>query len=163
MLSKKVILTGSFGVGKTSLFNRFISNTFSERYLTTIGVKVDKKSVTIHGQDITLILWDIAGEVTQDKVPTTYFLGTSAIIYVVDLTRPSTHVNVDHDISFLMDLLPGCVVKIVGNKMDLLSPQQLQMLEHQINFDVITSAKTGENVEELFTEIAAELISSVNI
>ncbi|MFK7935782.1 MAG: Rab family GTPase [Saprospiraceae bacterium] len=158
MYSKKVILTGSFGVGKTSLFNRFIANTFNERYLTTIGVKVDKKEVTVNGQNITLILWDIAGEVTQDKVPTTYFLGTSAIIYVVDLTRPSTHVNIDDDINFLMDLLPNCLIKTVGNKADLLNYNQLMNLQQQSTFDVITSAKTGENVEGLFMDIASNLI-----
>lgn len=163
MLSKKVILTGSFGVGKTSLFNRFISSTFSERYLTTIGVKVDKKEVIVNGESITLILWDIAGEVTQDKVPTTYFLGTSAIIYVVDLTRPSTHVNIDSDINFLADLLPGCIVKTVGNKMDLLDSEQLERLQRRSNFDIITSAKTGENVEDLFYDIAGQLLDGVRI
>ena len=60
MLSRKVILTGSFGVGKTSLFSRFINNTFSDRYITTIGVKVDKKSLEIDGQEVSILLWDIA-------------------------------------------------------------------------------------------------------
>ncbi|RMF00096.1 MAG: GTP-binding protein, partial [Bacteroidetes bacterium] len=64
MISKKVVITGHFGVGKTSLFNRFISNTFSEKYLTTIGVRVDKKQLQIDGQDVSLILWDLAGEVS---------------------------------------------------------------------------------------------------
>jgi small GTP-binding protein len=75
MISKKVILTGSFGVGKTSLFNQFIFNQFSDKYLTTIGVKVNKKVINIGGEDLSLLLWDIAGEVSQDKVPTSYFLG----------------------------------------------------------------------------------------
>ena len=75
-------MTGSFGVGKTSLFRRFINNTFSEKYITTIGVKVDKKTVVIDGEEISILLWDIAGEVKQDKVPKSYFLGASAIIYV---------------------------------------------------------------------------------
>ena len=163
MPSKKVILTGSFGVGKTSLFNRFISNTFGERYLTTIGVKVDKKEVQIGDQAVHLILWDIAGEVTQDKVPTTYFLGTSAVIYVVDLTRPSTLVNLQRDIDFLKNLIPGCLIRIVGNKVDLLTPEQVQQVTQQTHFDTITSAKSGENVEELFTEIAGRFINIVDV
>ena len=99
MLSRKVILTGSFGVGKTSLFSRFIHDSFSDRYITTIGVKVDKKSVEVDGEKVSILLWDIAGEVTQDKVPRSYFLGASAIIYVFDLTRPSTYKNIDIDIN----------------------------------------------------------------
>lgn len=163
MLSKKVILTGSFGVGKTSLFNRFINNTFSERYLTTIGVKVDKKEVYVNGQTASLILWDIAGEITQNKVPTTYFLGASAIIYVLDLTRTSTHANIDKDIAFINNLLPGCIIKLVGNKKDLLSEEQLREITADLNLDTITSAKTGEQVEDLFVSIATELVSNVNI
>ena len=91
MIKKKVILTGSFGVGKTSLFNRFVYSKFDEKYLTTIGVKVDKKSLTIEGEEVTLLLWDIAGEISQDKVPNSYFLESSAVVYVFDLTRPSTY------------------------------------------------------------------------
>jgi len=69
MLNTKVVLTGSYGVGKTSLFNQFLSEKFSDRYLTTIGVKVDKKVIQVNGHSISIILWDIAGERNQDKVP----------------------------------------------------------------------------------------------
>ena len=80
MISKKVLITGSFGVGKTSLFTRFIHNEFSDNYRTTIGVQVDKKVVKLGGKEMSLILWDIAGEVSQEKVPRSYFLGASAVI-----------------------------------------------------------------------------------
>ena len=104
MISKKVILTGSFGVGKTSLFNRFIHQQFSEKYLTTVGVRVNKKTLTVDNEEITLMLWDIAGEVSQDKVPVSYFLGTSGIIYVADLSRPLTFKNLVNDIKLLKEL-----------------------------------------------------------
>lgn len=74
MTSKKIILTGNFSVGKTSLFNRFINEQFDDKYITTIGVKVNKKTIEIDGEEIALVLWDVAGEVSQDKVPTSYFL-----------------------------------------------------------------------------------------
>lgn len=162
MLSKKVILTGSFGVGKTSLFNRFISNTFSEKYLTTIGVKVDKKTVYVQGKEVGLVLWDIAGEVSQEKVPRTYFLGTSAIIYVYDVTRPSTQINIEKDIKLLNKILPGCIIRIVGNKSDLVDADKLNQIGQQISTDIFTSAKTGENVEDLFVALAQELIQTTN-
>lgn len=101
MISKKIVLTGCFGVGKTSLFNKFLYEKFSEKYLTTIGVKVDKKVVEIDGRKISLLIWDIAGEVSQDKVPQSYYLGSSAIVYVFDLTRPSTWLNIKSDIDYL--------------------------------------------------------------
>lgn len=155
MLSRKVILTGSFGVGKTSLFSRFINNTFSDRYITTIGVKVDKKSLEIDGQEVSILLWDIAGEVTQNKVPKSYFLGASAIIYVFDLTRPSTYKNIKVDIDYLNKILPSVNILIVGNKKDLLETEKIKAVEEDIGYsiDLFTSAKTGENVENLFDTI----------
>ncbi len=158
MISRKVLITGSFAVGKTSLFNRFIHNTFSERYLTTIGVKVDKKEVRANGKQVSLVLWDIAGEVSQEKVPRTYFMGSSAVIYVFDLSRPSTLKNMEADLRLIRNTLPGCLVRIVGNKKDLLSEEELQIRQRESGADIYTSAKTGENVESMFMDIAAELM-----
>jgi len=159
--SKKVILTGSFGVGKTSLFNQFVYNQFDDRYLTTIGVKVNKKVIDIDGKEISLLLWDIAGEVAQDKVPTSYFLGASGIIYVVDLSRPTTYKNIESDISYLKNLVPGGNIKIVGNKKDLVTEETITSIQAllAIPLDIITSAKTGENVDNLFQELGKELIT----
>lgn len=160
MISKKVILTGSFGVGKTSLFNQFIYNKFSDKYLTTIGVKVNKKNIMIDGRELSLLIWDIAGEVSQDKVPTSYFLGASGIFYVFDLTRPSTYKKIKEDLEYLNNITKGAVVKIVGNKKDLVSEEQIAEVKEEIemDWDIITSAKTGENVDELFYSMGKELI-----
>ena len=156
MTSKKIILTGSFGVGKTSIFNQFMFQKFSDKYLTTIGVKVNKKVVNINNEDVSLLVWDIAGEVTQDKVPTSYFLGASGIIYVIDLSRPTTFEKLESDITYLKNLLPGAIIKLVGNKKDLLSEEELEETIKVISkpLDSVTSAKTGENVEELFISLA---------
>jgi len=160
MLSRKVILTGSFGVGKTSLFSRFIHNSFSDKYITTIGVKVDKKFLELDGEEVSILLWDIAGEVTQDKVPKSYFLGASGIIYVFDLTRPSTYKNLQSDIDYLKKILPSALIKIVGNKKDLVEDSEIEQIKNELAhpIDVITSAKTGENVEQLFLDIGRAFI-----
>ena len=160
MISKKIILTGSFGVGKTSLFNRFIYQQFSDKYLTTIGVKVNNKTIKIDDESISMMVWDVAGEVSQDKVPASYFLGASGIIYVMDLSRPLTFVNLESDIQFLRDLLPNGTIIIVANKKDLVSEEQLETIRLELTrpFDYSTSAKTGENVEELFIEMGKRLL-----
>jgi len=160
MISKKIVLTGCFGVGKTSLFNRFLYQKFSEKYLTTIGVKVDKKVVEIDGRKISLLIWDIAGEVAQDKVPQSYYLGSSAIIYVFDLTRPSTYLNMKSDLDYLQKLLRGVLVKVVGNKLDLVTPEQIALIGPELPQppDFLTSAKTGEQVESLFMSLGQELL-----
>lgn len=124
--------------------------------MTTIGVKVNKKSVFLEGREVALLLWDIAGEITQDKVPTSYFLGASGVIYVFDLSRPLTYQNISTDLAYLRSVLPYAVIRVVGNKSDLLDADQLAKLE--MGYDVLTSAKTGENVESLFTQLAADML-----
>ena len=160
MTSKKVILAGSFGVGKTSLFNQFIYSKFDDKYLTTIGVKVNKKVVKIDDRELSVLLWDIAGEVSQDKVPVTYFLGASGVIYVFDLSRPTTFKNIAEDIAYLKGVLNGGVIRLVGNKRDLVTDEQLDEIKKQLEipFDIATSAKTGENVEQLFEDLGRSLL-----
>ena len=162
MISKKVILTGSFGVGKTSLFNQFIYQQFSDKYLTTIGVKVNKKELTIGDEELSVLLWDIAGEVAQDKVPNSYFLGASGVIYVVDLSRPITFNNMVTDIALLKKLLNDATIMIVGNKKDLLSAEELAEVAQnlEVKLDFTTSAKTGENINALFLELGKKLIAN---
>ena len=162
-ISKKVMLVGSFGVGKTSLFNRFLFSKFDDKYLTTIGVKVDRKNVTLpDGRELTLLVWDIAGEVTQDKVPVSYFIGANGIIYVFDLTRPSTTRFLNSDLAFLQKQVPNVVIKVVGNKKDLVNDEQIAKFQTEtaIKFDLLTSAKTGEGVEDLFQLIAQGMVPS---
>ena len=161
MISKKVIITGSFGVGKTSLFNRFLYSKFDEKYLTTIGVKVDKKVINVEGQELNLLIWDIAGEISQDKVPHPYFLGTSGVIYVFDLTRPITAKNLKTDLEYLKKIAPGISIKVIGNKRDLVSEQDVKdfVTATKISFDFLTSAKTGENIEKLFFSLGKDLMS----
>ena len=59
---KKICMLGTFAVGKTSLVAQFVHDIFSEKYLTTIGVKITKKSLELGGQPIELLLWDLNGE-----------------------------------------------------------------------------------------------------
>ncbi|MFM2268087.1 MAG: hypothetical protein RL757_1528 [Bacteroidota bacterium] len=162
MISKKVILTGSFGVGKTSLFNRFIYQQFSDKYLTTIGVKVNKKSVFVEENEISLLLWDIAGEVSQDKVPVSYFLGAGGIVYVIDLNRPITFKNMESDIKLLQEMLPDGIVTVVGNKVDLIEPEQLEEIKKTLSMPLnfVTSAKNGDHVEEMFLDLATKLLQN---
>ena len=158
-VSKKVILVGNFGVGKTSLVRRFVHQTFSDEYLTTLGVRIDKKVVTISDLTVNMILWDVAGEVSQTKVPVSYYLGSHGVIYVFDLQRPSSFENIDADIQFIRSKLPDAPICIIGNKKDLLSEAALkavaQKLSVKVNF--FTSAKTGENVEAMFDLIAKQM------
>ena len=77
MIQKKVCLIGSFATGKTSLVSRFVKSIFSEKYLTTVGVKVDKKDIDLGGQLARLILWDLHGEDELQALRTSDLRGSS--------------------------------------------------------------------------------------
>jgi 50S ribosomal subunit-associated GTPase HflX len=102
----------------------------------------------------------IAGEISQDKVPSSYFLGASGIIYVTDLSRPMTFKNLESDYNYLRELSPLGLIKIVGNKRDLVSDAQITELSKELprGIDYLTSAKTGENVDQLFFDLAKSLL-----
>lgn len=160
-VSKKIILVGNFGVGKTSLVKQFVYQKFSDEYLTTLGVRIDKKLVKVDNSEINLIIWDIAGETSRSKVPNSYYLGSHGVIYVVDLSRPATYQNLDEEITYLQKTLPKAPIILVGNKKDLISEDELQKINDSLvkKIDVAASAKTGENVEELFSLLATQIIS----
>ena len=89
-LQKKICVLGGFGVGKTSLVKRYVESIFSESYLTTIGVKIDKKAVDLSDLIVNLILWDVAGEDDISTLRMSYLRGSAGYVLVADGTRPST-------------------------------------------------------------------------
>ena len=119
-------MVGHFGVGKTSMVKQFVHQKFSEKYMSTIGVKVDKKVIRIEEIDLTLLLWDIEGNGDLTGLPKSYFLGASGLIYVYDLTRPLTFVSVKESLGYLQSLVPKIKIKIAGNKADLLDAAALE-------------------------------------
>ena len=90
MIQKKVCMLGATGVGKTSLVSKYVTSLFSDTYMTTIGVKVDKKVVAVDGKDVTLLLWDIYGEDEFQTVRPSYLRGASGYLLVADGTRQLT-------------------------------------------------------------------------
>jgi small GTP-binding protein len=158
MIAKKVLLVGNFGVGKTSLIRRFVLNEFSEDYISTIGVRVSTKMVEFNDEKIKLLIWDVAGTINDEKVPKAYFLGASAAMYVFDVSRDETYLNLEQQLDVVRGLSGLKEITVVGNKKDLLSHAQLQELKSKITIpvDLITSAKDNDNVEDAFIMLAKQ-------
>jgi small GTP-binding protein len=162
MLQKKICMLGGFSVGKTSLVKRYVESVFSETYLTTVGVKIDKKTVDLGERTVNLILWDVAGEDDVSTVRMTYLRGCAGYVLVADGTRPSTlevalslreRVEADHGrLPFVLLL----------NKNDLqeqwaIGGAELEDLR-QAGWSVrSSSARTGEGVEDAFRELAVRV------
>jgi len=90
MIQKKVCMVGTSGVGKTSLVAKFVHSMFSDKYLTTVGVKIDKKTVAVDGNEVMLMIWDLAGDDDYQRLQTSYLRGTSGYLLVADGTRQIT-------------------------------------------------------------------------
>ena len=75
MIQKKVCMIGVFGTGKTSLVQQYVHSKFSEKYHSTVGVKIDRKTVDVNGETVSLVLWDIAGKDAEEDVPASYVRG----------------------------------------------------------------------------------------
>lgn len=165
MVQKKVVLLGASSVGKTSLVRQFVESLFDERYLTTIGVKVDKKRIDLAGQEVTLMLWDIAGAEEYFSFPSTYVRGAAGYLLVVDGTRPDTLDTASAIVDQVTrDVGPlPCVV--AANKADLadswrIDTTALDALREKSSATVLkTSAKTGDGVEDAFRSLTMAMLA----
>jgi small GTP-binding protein len=163
MIQKKICILGAFATGKTSLVRRFVKGIFSESYLTTVGVKIDKKEMKIEGRELHLILWDLSGEDQFQKVRVSYLRGASGYFLVVDGTRGET---LDTARSLQTTVEEACgplPFVLMCNKMDLTDEWELgeTALEDfsKKGWTVLkTSAKTGHGVEEAFSALAGKLL-----
>ncbi len=167
--SKKVCLLGDFAVGKTSLVRRYVEGIFENKYLSTIGVKIDRKivSMSVSEQELqlTLILWDLAGSEKFNQSRANYLRGSAGAILICDLTRPATLDSLQGYASDLQKLSPAAKLVLVANKCDLISEQQLTLTQLEAVAAslgapfYLTSAKTGNAVEAAFQSLVRLLIS----
>lgn len=163
MIQKKICMLGGFAVGKTSLVSRFVSSIFSDKYHTTVGVKIDKKQVTVDGRDVTLMLWDIYGQDDFQTVQPAQLRGMSGYLLVVDGTRRAT-LDVARQLQEKATAAVGPVPFLVLlNKSDLAAQWEI---DEQAFFKLVeqgwrvvkTSAKTGEGVEDAFLKLARAML-----
>ncbi|RNC84950.1 MAG: GTP-binding protein [Winogradskyella sp.] len=158
-ISKKIVLLGHYGVGKTSIIRQFVTNEFSSDYKVTIGVHILKKEVLIKDELISLILWDIEGTDHINQISQAYLLGSHAFVFTYDISRPATYKNLLDQIDGLRNAFPNTLFKIIGNKLDLISEVNIDSDAYKSiieKTDYLTSAKTGENIEPLFNDLALE-------
>jgi len=162
MNQKKVCMIGVYGTGKTSLVQQYVHSKFSEKYHSTVGVKIDRKVVEVIGENLTLVLWDIAGKEGDEEVPASYVRGAHGVIFVADFTRRETW---DELPAFdeLVQGAAGVVPTVVAlNKADLTAQRVIAPEDEQkfaSKWDIIhTSAKTGQGVEDIFQRLARAMV-----
>ena len=165
MIQKKVCMLGAFAVGKTSLVARYVHSIFSDKYLTTVGVKIEKRTVDLGDRQVNLVIWDLYGDDAFQRLRMSYLRGSAGYLLVVDGTRRETldtalglDDTVEHEIGRVPRLL-------VLNKADLepsweLDAGDLSDLSARGWRVIRTSAKTGAGVDETFETLARLVVNT---
>ncbi len=159
MVSKKIVVVGHFGVGKTSLIRRFVEDSFSDDYKVTIGVHILKKTLNVNDQDVSLILWDTEGTDDIEEIRKAYLMGTHGFVLVCDLTREATYINLESQKKYLEENFPKTPILSIGNKTDLLPKGSIADAKDQFDYlDALVSAKEGNNVLRAFEKLTKMII-----
>ena len=172
----KVCLLGDFAVGKTSLVRRFVYNLFDDKYISTIGVKVSRKTVVVpHGEDVaevTLLLWDLAGSEEFDRLRASYLRGAKGAVLVCDPTRIETCQRLWQYARDLFAVNADARVVLAANKHDLRGSQpdghwvEALSLVEAVSLELnapyyLTSAMTGQAVQPMCRQLGQLVVGSI--
>ena len=166
----KVVILGDYMVGKSAITRRFVEDTFEENYLSTLHMEISKVKKTFGETNVTYMCWDIGGQALPSTPSSNRFYdGAQSIMIVVDRTRKSTLENAEkwykNSAKYISRKIPFF---LVGNKSDLaedivINEEDLKDFAEKLDINyTFTSAKTGENIENLFTILTQMCFESQN-
>lgn len=158
LIKLKLIVVGNQGTGKSSILNRFVNDTFEENYQATIGLDFQSKNITIHDQDVRLIIYDTAGQEKFRSLIPMYIREAQIILLIYDISDRASFESIPRWIQEVNEVLNNkeVVFALIGNKIDLESERKVTFEEGkklaQKNNYVFqeVSAKNGQNFENLF-------------
>ncbi|KAL3229077.1 Vacuolar protein sorting-associated protein 21 [Nakaseomyces bracarensis] len=173
MTSLKLVLLGEAAVGKSSIVLRFVSNDFSENKEPTIGAAFLTQRVTINEHTVKFEIWDTAGQERFASLAPMYYRNAQAALVVYDITKPQSFIKARHWVKELQEQASkDIIIALVGNKVDVLengtersvSREEAEKLAEEENLLFFeTSAKTGENITDVFLAIGEKVpIKSAN-
>lgn len=160
IVQKKICLLGDYSVGKTSLIRQYVEERFDETYLSTIGVHMSRKRLERSEHQLDFFIWDLAGGEDFNNIGRNYLLGAAGALIVCDLTRPNTLPLLTYYAEQMRSINEKAALVFIGNKVDLVKNQTLLHDDLQTaiapfsNSYLLTSAKTGHNVNSAFAHLA---------
>ena len=171
-MKAKICLFGESAVGKTCLIRRYVLDMFDDKYISTLGTKVTKKKVIIdhptqNGKvDMTFIIWDIIGQKGfRTLLKEAYFHGAKGALAVCDVTRKNTLKDLKEWIGSVYDVAGEIPLVLLANKCDLKNEAEFweeeakEFAEEYEGHWLLTSAKTGENVQAAFEKMGEQIIA----
>jgi small GTP-binding protein len=169
MFTYKIVLLGDFGTGKTSLIKRYIDDSFSEEYQSTIGVSISNKAIDTYVNNKTYtsntMIWDIEGKTDFKPILSHYLNGAKGFIIVADLTRKNTINLISEHLILCENTVPNLPICIALNKSDLeydeIDLVSLKKLYPNIVFIIKTSSKDDRNIEKLFNGLNEKIVEQL--
>ncbi|MFX0210451.1 MAG: Rab family GTPase [Candidatus Hodarchaeota archaeon] len=169
MIVSKIIMLGDAAVGKTSLVNRFVHRTFKGSYRATLGLDLMFRDILIPGKGtVRLQIWDVAGQTQFRTMRKRFYAGTAGAVIVFDVTRPNTFQNLNYWVEELQENIGDIPIAMVGNKADMIGmiatdeeKENSWATKNQAVIYLRTSAKTGENVDDVFEVLANEVLQTL--
>ncbi|PAA64349.1 hypothetical protein BOX15_Mlig011637g1 [Macrostomum lignano] len=160
----KIVMIGDSAVGKTSVLTRFANNNFSQSFIATIGIDFTMRTIELNGKKVKLQVWDTAGQERFRTITTAYYRGAMGIVLVYDVTDAESFDNIRTWISNIDQHASSDVEKLLlANKCDLVDERAVSVergekfaADNQMRF-YECSAKTGQGVQEAFTQIARDI------
>ena len=165
-INLKILLIGDSAVGKTSILFRYINDEFPECYMSTIGVEYKIKALIINGKKVNLRIWDTSGQERYRSITQNFYRNANGILFVFDITNKESFNNIK---IWLTDS-ENCETKVtkilIGNKIDLKDERKVDMeaiekfAEKKEMKYFETSAKEGINIDEIFRELAEQILGN---
>jgi small GTP-binding protein len=166
----KLAILGQWGVGKTSIVNSFVGKDFSVMYIPTIGSNIARKEYKLTSNHIRLNIWDIGGQRSFNPLNPVFFSNLDSALLIFDLNNPKETLQeiLKTYIKNLAQYSPECTTYLIGNKSDLIKPEDSEILlnnirQYQIEgFPIIfVSAKTQDNISEAFSLVVYNFLKKI--
>ena len=172
----KMSIIGDENVGKTSILLRYLNNTFSSQYITTLGADFIDKVYTNSNlpslksnESLTVTVWDLGGQKSFKEISTLYCEGSAAIMIVFDVSDLGTFKSIPIWLNFARECCPKAQIMIIGNKNDLestINPEEIRKLEEKMGCKIyFSSAKVSltddlSNINNIFENMADNLLKN---
>ncbi len=166
----KLTILGQWGVGKTSIVNSFLGKDFPVMYIPTIGSNIARKEYKLTSNHIRLNIWDIGGQRSFNPLNPVFFSNLDSALLVFDLNNPRETLQeiINTYLKNLAQYSPECIVYLIGNKSDLIKPEDSEILlnnirQYQIEgFPIIfVSAKIQDNISEAFSLVIFNFLNKI--
>ena len=164
----KFVIIGDSGVGKSNILLRYINNTFSDEFKTTVGVEFGAKNLEVNGRIYRIQIWDTTGQENFRSIARAYYKNSVCACVVYDITNRNSFNSIQSWIDDCVKQSPKSILFIlIGNKNDLNESREVQY-EEGVEFAkkrnmifLETSAKTGNNISTIFDKSIRQIDKNI--